>query len=185
MFADTGLTWALCSCRCHKDIGEQVTLMYVFVKYKFKFKSLVSTKLLKANLMHRNITCCAGLWHWQLSDCCITVTAHSTAFTGLLLLQEFWQCCFLLSAGFKCPVCSKSVASNEMEVHFIMCLSKPRLSYNGKTRPHCPHSYSRKLQRYQFSIYPLHYFPPFLCNCISLSFHSPFHSWVCELWMTP
>lgn len=131
-------SWALCSCRCHKDIGEQVTLMYVFVKYKFKFKSLVSTKLLKANLMHRNITCCAGLWHWQLSDCCITVTAHSTAFTGLLLLQEFWQCCFLLSAGFKCPVCSKSVASNEMEVHFIMCLSKPRLSYNGKTRPHCP-----------------------------------------------
>lgn len=37
-----------------------------------------------------------------------------------------------LSLGFKCPVCSKSVASNEMEVHFIMCLSKPRLSYNGK-----------------------------------------------------
>ncbi|XP_048829107.1 E3 ubiquitin-protein ligase znrf1 isoform X1 [Brienomyrus brachyistius] len=33
-------------------------------------------------------------------------------------------------SGFKCPVCSKSVASNEMEVHFIMCLSKPRLSYN-------------------------------------------------------
>ncbi|XP_057692036.1 E3 ubiquitin-protein ligase znrf1 isoform X1 [Corythoichthys intestinalis] len=31
---------------------------------------------------------------------------------------------------FKCPVCSKSVASSEMEVHFIMCLSKPRLSYN-------------------------------------------------------
>lgn len=44
------------------------------------------------------------------------------------------------SPGFKCPVCSKSVASNEMEVHFIMCLSKPRLSYNGKTHPnpHCP-----------------------------------------------
>lgn len=36
--------------------------------------------------------------------------------------------------GFKCPVCSKSVASNEMEVHFIMCLSKPRLSYNGEHR---------------------------------------------------
>ncbi|KAF0040881.1 hypothetical protein F2P81_006779 [Scophthalmus maximus] len=35
-----------------------------------------------------------------------------------------------LHNGFKCPVCSKSVASNEMEVHFIMCLSKPRLSYN-------------------------------------------------------
>lgn len=34
--------------------------------------------------------------------------------------------------GFKCPICSKSVASDEMEMHFIMCLSKPRLSYNGK-----------------------------------------------------
>nr|XP_060643992.1 E3 ubiquitin-protein ligase ZNRF1 [Anolis sagrei ordinatus] len=32
--------------------------------------------------------------------------------------------------GFKCPICSKSVASDEMEMHFIMCLSKPRLSYN-------------------------------------------------------
>ncbi|CAO2610026.1 E3 ubiquitin-protein ligase ZNRF1 [Lemmus lemmus] len=34
------------------------------------------------------------------------------------------------SEGFKCPICSKSVASDEMEMHFIMCLSKPRLSYN-------------------------------------------------------
>lgn len=32
--------------------------------------------------------------------------------------------------GFRCPICSKSVASDEMEMHFIMCLSKPRLSYN-------------------------------------------------------
>ncbi|XP_027128253.1 E3 ubiquitin-protein ligase znrf1 [Larimichthys crocea] len=40
---------------------------------------------------------------------------------------------FSAHSGFKCPVCSKSVASNEMEVHFIMCLSKPRLSYNGRT----------------------------------------------------
>ena len=39
--------------------------------------------------------------------------------------------CSLLS-GFKCPICSKSVASDEMEMHFIMCLSKPRLSYNGE-----------------------------------------------------
>ncbi|KAJ6666191.1 hypothetical protein lerEdw1_001096 [Lerista edwardsae] len=35
-----------------------------------------------------------------------------------------------LELGFKCPICSKSVASDEMEMHFIMCLSKPRLSYN-------------------------------------------------------
>ncbi|XP_073515722.1 E3 ubiquitin-protein ligase ZNRF1, partial [Phyllobates terribilis] len=33
-------------------------------------------------------------------------------------------------SGFRCPICSKSVSSDEMEMHFIMCLSKPRLSYN-------------------------------------------------------
>ncbi|CAI9617432.1 unnamed protein product [Staurois parvus] len=33
-------------------------------------------------------------------------------------------------SGFRCPICSKAVASDEMEMHFIMCLSKPRLSYN-------------------------------------------------------
>ncbi|MBN3281852.1 ZNRF1 ligase, partial [Polyodon spathula] len=37
---------------------------------------------------------------------------------------------FSAHSGFKCPICCKSVASSEMEVHFIMCLSKPRLSYN-------------------------------------------------------
>ncbi|GCB70802.1 hypothetical protein scyTo_0005778 [Scyliorhinus torazame] len=36
----------------------------------------------------------------------------------------------MTGTGFKCPICSKSVASDEMEMHFIMCLSKPRLSYN-------------------------------------------------------
>nr|XP_031536696.1 E3 ubiquitin-protein ligase ZNRF1 isoform X1 [Vicugna pacos]XP_031536697.1 E3 ubiquitin-protein ligase ZNRF1 isoform X1 [Vicugna pacos]XP_031536698.1 E3 ubiquitin-protein ligase ZNRF1 isoform X1 [Vicugna pacos] len=38
--------------------------------------------------------------------------------------------CLQEPRGFKCPICSKSVASDEMEMHFIMCLSKPRLSYN-------------------------------------------------------
>nr|XP_057943780.1 E3 ubiquitin-protein ligase znrf1 [Doryrhamphus excisus] len=37
---------------------------------------------------------------------------------------------FSAHSGFKCPVCSKSVASSEVELHFILCLSKPRLSYN-------------------------------------------------------
>lgn len=52
----------------------------------------------------------------------------------LLLLLLPWLRALLsaLPPGFKCPICSKSVASDEMEMHFIMCLSKPRLSYNGK-----------------------------------------------------
>ncbi|TRZ25860.1 hypothetical protein HGM15179_001207 [Zosterops borbonicus] len=47
---------------------------------------------------------------------------------------------FSSHSGFKCPICSKSVASDEMEMHFIMCLSKPRLSYNGFKCPICSKS---------------------------------------------
>nr|XP_029515061.1 E3 ubiquitin-protein ligase ZNRF2-like [Oncorhynchus nerka] len=32
--------------------------------------------------------------------------------------------------GFLCPVCSKFVASDVMEIHLIMCLTKSRLRYN-------------------------------------------------------
>ncbi|XP_058868822.1 E3 ubiquitin-protein ligase znrf2-like isoform X2 [Acipenser ruthenus] len=35
--------------------------------------------------------------------------------------------------GFKCPVCSKFVPSDEMDLHLVMCLTKPRITYNGKT----------------------------------------------------
>ncbi|KAE8747789.1 hypothetical protein FOCC_FOCC005401 [Frankliniella occidentalis] len=33
-------------------------------------------------------------------------------------------------AGIKCPVCSKFVLSDDIECHIVMCLTKPRLSYN-------------------------------------------------------
>ena len=33
--------------------------------------------------------------------------------------------------GLRCPVCSKFVQSEEVELHFVMCLTKPRLSYNA------------------------------------------------------
>ncbi|KAI4885841.1 hypothetical protein NFI96_012901 [Prochilodus magdalenae] len=36
----------------------------------------------------------------------------------------------LLGAEFHCPMCSKFVASDEMEIHLVMCLTKPRLTYN-------------------------------------------------------
>ncbi|XP_041740222.1 E3 ubiquitin-protein ligase znrf2 [Coregonus clupeaformis] len=35
-----------------------------------------------------------------------------------------------LLGGFHCPVCSKFVVSDEMEIHLVMCLTKPRLTYN-------------------------------------------------------
>lgn len=33
-------------------------------------------------------------------------------------------------SGIKCPVCSKSVAADELECHLVICLTKPRISYN-------------------------------------------------------
>nr|XP_014343040.1 PREDICTED: E3 ubiquitin-protein ligase ZNRF2 isoform X1 [Latimeria chalumnae] len=36
-----------------------------------------------------------------------------------------------LLGGFKCPVCSKFVPSDEMDLHLVMCLTKPRITYNG------------------------------------------------------
>ncbi|XP_019946575.1 E3 ubiquitin-protein ligase znrf2 [Paralichthys olivaceus] len=35
-----------------------------------------------------------------------------------------------LFGGFKCPVCSKFVASDEMDLHLVLCLTKPRVTYN-------------------------------------------------------
>ncbi|CAB1320665.1 unnamed protein product, partial [Coregonus sp. 'balchen'] len=35
-----------------------------------------------------------------------------------------------LLGGFLCPVCSTFVASDVMEIHLIMCLTKSRLRYN-------------------------------------------------------
>jgi hypothetical protein len=40
--------------------------------------------------------------------------------------------CVLFVSGIKCPVCSKFVLPDDIECHLVMCLTKPRLSYNGK-----------------------------------------------------
>ncbi|XP_043089102.1 E3 ubiquitin-protein ligase znrf2-like [Puntigrus tetrazona] len=37
-----------------------------------------------------------------------------------------------LFGGFKCPVCSKFISSDEMDLHLVMCLTRPRVTYNGE-----------------------------------------------------
>ena len=32
----------------------------------------------------------------------------------------------------KCPMCNKMIPAEDVEVHFVMCLTKPRVTYNGK-----------------------------------------------------
>ncbi|XP_032813613.2 E3 ubiquitin-protein ligase znrf2-like isoform X1 [Petromyzon marinus] len=47
-----------------------------------------------------------------------------------------------LLGGLKCPICSKFVASDEVEAHLVMCLTKPHISYNedvlAKDSGECP-----------------------------------------------
>ncbi|CAL8248172.1 unnamed protein product [Lota lota] len=35
-----------------------------------------------------------------------------------------------LFGGFQCPVCSKFVSTDEMDLHLVICLTKPRITYN-------------------------------------------------------
>jgi len=32
----------------------------------------------------------------------------------------------------KCPVCHKTVPPDSVEIHLVMCLTKPHIVYNGK-----------------------------------------------------
>ncbi|XP_014897686.1 E3 ubiquitin-protein ligase znrf2 [Poecilia latipinna] len=40
-----------------------------------------------------------------------------------------------LFGGFKCPVCSKYLSSDEMDLHLVLCLTKPRVTYNEDVLP--------------------------------------------------
>ncbi|KPJ20445.1 E3 ubiquitin-protein ligase ZNRF2 [Papilio machaon] len=42
-----------------------------------------------------------------------------------LSARLFWS-----PVGIKCPVCSKFVLPDDIECHLVMCLTRPRLSYN-------------------------------------------------------
>lgn len=40
---------------------------------------------------------------------------------------------FAFNNELKCPLCSKIVLQDDAECHFVMCLTKPRISYNEDT----------------------------------------------------
>ena len=39
----------------------------------------------------------------------------------------------LCISGIKCPVCSKFIPPDDIECHLVVCLTKPRITYNGKS----------------------------------------------------
>lgn len=52
-------------------------------------------------------------------------------------------------AGFHCPLCSKFMASDEIEKHLLICFSKTRLTYNS--RDSCCYFSSKKKETNQIS----------------------------------
>lgn len=68
----------------------------------------------------------------------LTVCVHTfILFELYYLLHNVYIVCL----GIKCPVCSKFVLPDEIEVHLVMCLTKPRLIYNGKSLQFCVRVY--------------------------------------------
>lgn len=59
---------------------------------------------------------------WTAVD--VTITLYR------VLLDK--QYIFLIS-GIKCPVCSKFIPPDDIECHLVVCLTKPRITYNGKS----------------------------------------------------
>lgn len=54
-----------------------------------------------------------------------TNSATARVYTATSLPSHIWSL-----NGIKCPVCSKFVLPDDIECHLVMCLTKPRLSYN-------------------------------------------------------
>ncbi|XP_055371512.1 E3 ubiquitin-protein ligase ZNRF1 [Condylostylus longicornis] len=52
-------------------------------------------------------------------------SALGRVYTATSLPSHIWSL-----NGIKCPVCSKFVLPDDIECHLVMCLTKPRLSYN-------------------------------------------------------
>jgi len=43
-----------------------------------------------------------------------------------------------LFSDIKCPVCHKNVPPDSVEIHLVMCLTKPHIVYNGKLNRYWP-----------------------------------------------
>ncbi|XP_013117487.1 E3 ubiquitin-protein ligase znrf2 [Stomoxys calcitrans] len=52
-------------------------------------------------------------------------TSIGRVYTATSLPSQIWS-----FNGIKCPVCNKFVLPDDIECHLVMCLTKPRLSYN-------------------------------------------------------
>ncbi|VDP11630.1 unnamed protein product [Soboliphyme baturini] len=62
----------------------------------------------------------------RLFRLCSTNSSHTD--TTVFLPSVAFRC-----FDMKCPVCHKHIPSDEVECHLVMCLTRPRITYNGKS----------------------------------------------------
>jgi len=61
-------------------------------------------------------------WRWRNSR-----NERHAKILGFTVMMFIW-----LFVDIKCPVCHKSVPPDSVEIHLVMCLTKPHIVYNGK-----------------------------------------------------
>lgn len=68
---------------------------------------------------------------WTLTSHIHPLLSYIQVFFSEKIFFYYWDSSSVLQ-GLKCPVCSKFILPDDIECHLVMCLTKPRLSYNGK-----------------------------------------------------
>lgn len=78
-----------------------------------------------------------GLLWYFIFLACVSLSVFIRSGTFLCTYSFLFLICllrlFACVQGLKCPVCSKFILPDDIECHLVMCLTKPRLSYNGKS----------------------------------------------------
>ena len=74
-------------------------------------------------------------WHLCNKHNIYDLVTHSRQFFCAVNVVNWITCLLVLcfSADMKCPVCHKMVPSDDVECHLVMCLTKPRVNYNGNS----------------------------------------------------
>ncbi|CAK9294945.1 unnamed protein product [Gordionus sp. m RMFG-2023] len=58
---------------------------------------------------------------------------NSLLSTRFLALTQSLPSSFFTFEDLKCPICTRKLPSDDIEYHLILCLTKPRINYNGET----------------------------------------------------
>lgn len=131
-----------------------ILFRYLHIKVRFKSLDWRQTTIIRRNyevstLYKEHIHCQRNFSRRLLSlvrlsskiilrHCFYNISSSIVYLLGNCLIHMYFAVlgkiiiCDLYALGVKCPVCSKVVISEDIELHLVVCLTKPRLSYNGR-----------------------------------------------------